>query len=783
MFRRFALLFLFVLALGGLLLAADWWICLPEGETATYVGREECARCHEEEMKLWAGSDHDRAMDLATPETVLGNFDNQEFTHQKDGEDGFRGVTSKLFRRDDEFFVTTDGPTGEMETYPIKYVFGVRPLQQYLIEFPDGRVQCLPITWDTENERWYHLYPDEDIPAGDVLHWTGPLQNWNYMCAECHSTNLLKNFNLKDNTYKTTWSEIDVSCETCHGPGSLHVKLADSKGIFPDRRYGYGLPRLKDPDSRVEVEMCAPCHSRRRVVYPNFRDNRPLPDGPGQKFLDYYVPELLDGNLYHADGQILEEDYVYGSFIQSKMYAKGVRCTDCHDPHTARLKTTDPSAPWDTPPDNRLCTDCHMGTHPAGEYDTQAHHHHPDSSQPGTLCVECHMPETTYMGVDPRRDHSMRSPRPDLTRWLGIPNACTGCHHDESKGETPEWAEQKLTEWYGERKGPTHFAYAIAAGREGKPEGERLLEALTRQKETPALVRATAIVLLGRYATDTGRDVAVRGLEDPEELVRVAAVRALQHLPPEELQRRLTPMLHDPIRAVRTEAARSLSRVPVNQFNESDRKALDDALTQYMTGQEAVGDQAAAHLNMAVIHSNRGDPEKAEQEYLTALRLDPQFVPARINLAMLCDRQDKKDEAAKWFREVLELEPELAEIHYSLGLLLAEDETRLAEAAESLAEAARLAPDNPRIHYNYGLALQRLKRPGDAERELSAAYKLAPGVSAYLHALAILYSQEGRWSDAIKCAEELVRREPGNRQMHALLQYLQRGAAEANPPE
>ena len=783
MFRRFLLFALGILALGGLLLAADWWVCLPEGETAMYVGRRECARCHEKEVKLWAGSDHDRSMDLATSETVLGNFDDQEFTHQKAGPNGFRGVTSKLFRDGDEFFVTTDGPTGEKETYPIKYVFGVRPLQQYLVEFPDGRVQCLPIAWGTENERWYHLYPDEDIPADDPLHWTRPLQNWNYMCAECHSTNLVKNFNLKDNTFGTTWSEIDVSCETCHGPGSLHVKLADSGGLFWDRRYGFGLPRLKDENPRVEIETCAPCHARRRVVYPNHREGKPIEAAAGQKFLDYYVPELLDRNLYYADGQILDEDYVYGSYLQSKMYHKGVRCSDCHDPHTARVKYMDPDTPWATLPDNRLCTDCHMNTHEAGKYDTPAHHHHPDSSKPGTRCVECHMPETTYMGVDPRRDHSLRNPRPDLTIWLGVPNACNGCHHDESKGETPEWAEEKLKQWYGKRKEPTHFAYAIAAGREGKPEGERALEALTRRKDASAIVRASALMLLQRYPTDTGRRASLRGLKDPEALVRVAAVRGLQHLPIEELQQRLAPMLHDPIRAVRVEAARILSQVPPNGFNEEDRKAFDDALAEYMTGQEALGDQPGAHLNVAVVHANRGDFEKARQEYLTAIRLDPRFVPARINLAMLCDQQGEKEEAAGWFREAIELEPELAEAHYSLGLLLAEDESRLAEAAESLATAARLAPENPRIHYNYGLALQRLKRPDDAERELSAAYNLAPGVPDYLYALAILYSQEERWTRAIKCAEELVRRAPGDRQMQDLLNQLKREAAAATEPE
>ncbi|MHC4403033.1 MAG: FliG C-terminal domain-containing protein, partial [Planctomycetota bacterium] len=426
-------LLIFLSAVAALVLAADWWICLPEGamESARYVGRQVCVECHPKEAGLWTGSDHDLAMDHATPETVLGDFDEAEFTHfafddllelerdelealldgvepwqwaaalqdpcrqfdrrvtealkkrilggmpddaraqleqalaerermtplrpcdvadahheigdvmrrlKREGKiEGRFAVTSKLFRRGEEFFVTTDNRQGELETFPVKYVLGVRPLQQYLVEFPDGRVQCLPVTWDTEGKRWYHLYPKEPIPHNDVLHWTGRLQNWNYMCAECHTTNLLRGYHLADDAYHTTFSEIDVSCETCHGPGSVHVELAEGWGVFWDRRHGYGLPRLKDENPRVEIETCAPCHARRRVIYPGSR--------PGGKLLDHYVPQILDNNLYYADGQILDEDYVYGSFVQSLMYEKGVRCTNCHDPHTARLKTEDPATP------------------------------------------------------------------------------------------------------------------------------------------------------------------------------------------------------------------------------------------------------------------------------------------------------------------------------------------------------------------------------------------------------------------------------------------------------
>ncbi len=834
-------------ALAALVVALDWWTCLPPGalESASYVGRQVCAECHQKELEAWIGSDHDLAMDRATPATVLGSFDDCEFAHiafdqmikLNDGDlrtvvesvppskwaivlhdadesladvivgsmsEGQRAeldtvkehleavrpcdatdvhreigdvmrrlkaegriavdfaVTSKMFRRGDEFFVTTDNRDGQMQTFRVKYVFGFRPLQQYLVEFPDGRVQCLPLAWDTEQKSWFHLYPKEPIPHDDVLHWTRPLQNWNYMCAECHSTNLQKNYRLADDAYHTTWSEIDVSCETCHGPGSLHVKLANQWGIFWDRRHGYGLPRLKDENPRVEIETCAPCHSRRRIVYPGSR--------PGGKLLDHYLPEILDNNLYYADGQILEEDYVYGSFIQSLMYRKEVRCTDCHDPHTTRVKFQDADAPWPQVPDNRLCGQCHV---PAN-YDTVSHHHHPDASKPGTKCVECHMPETKYMVTDPRRDHSLRVPRPDLTVSLGIPNACnlSGCH-DPSKGETAAWAAEQAEKWYGLPKGPPHFAHAIAAGRQGKPEGERPLADVARRRDTSAMVRASAISLLSHYRSGEAQFRAFEGLEDPDELVRAASVRSLQDLPLSELHAWLAPMLHDPVRAVRTEAARLLSAVPRRAFSQEDADAFDHALDEYMRVQEALADQPGAHLNMAVVYGNLGQVDQAMGAYQTALRLDAEFVPARVNLAMLYDRLGQKDKAEEQFRQVIKLQPEMADAYYSLGLLLAENEDRLPEASGFLATAAELSPENPRVHYNYGLALQKLGHPEKAETELKTALRLSPESVHFLHALTILYVQQKRWGSAKPYARELIRLEPGNRQWEALAEMIE----------
>ncbi|MBN1909525.1 MAG: tetratricopeptide repeat protein [Pirellulales bacterium] len=744
-----------VLLLVGLgLLVADWAITVPADAKATYVGREACRECHPNECDLWAGSDHDRAMDLATPETVLGDFNNASFTHFD--------VTSTMTREGDKFRVRTDDAQGKMQTFDVKYVFGVRPLQQYLVEYPDGRVQCLPLAWNTEKKEWYHLYPKEPIPHTDILHWTKPAQNWNYMCAECHSTNLQKNFELKSDTYRTTFSEIDVSCETCHGPGSLHVQLAESPGVFWDRKIGYGLPNLKSSDSKVEIETCAPCHCLRRVIYPDFK--------PGEPLLDYMVPTLLDTPHYYPDGQILEEDYVYGSFIQSKMYHNNVRCSNCHDPHTLLVKFSTKV----NDPTNKLCCQCHLKT----KYDTPQHHFHPDATQPGTKCVECHMPERTYMVADPRRDHSLRIPRPDLTVDLGVPNVCTGCHHDEAKGETPQWAADWVEKWYGKRKGPRHFAYAIAAGRAGDPKGEAMLIELLKRQDISAMVRASALLLVAQYRSPDTYAMLQQGLEHEDALVRTAAVRGMEvayadpvigrSFPPFEL---LSPLLCDPIRSVRVEVARIMAKEPSQRFNAADRKAFDAALAEYVKGQQYLSDRPESHLNMAVLHEDQGHLANAEASYRTALRQNPNQREALSNLARLFDELNRQDEAEVMLRRLIKLMPDAPEPHYNLGLVLGTDKNRLNEAASEFRIAIKLDPRNPQYYYNLGMALQLLKQPAKAEKCLVHALRMAPTLPKYLDTLEWFYNQNNDRQKALACLR-LRQLPPGSPQAREILETI-----------
>jgi hypothetical protein len=290
---------------------------------ATFVGRDNCVECHRTAYDAWIGSDHDKAMDVASDSTVLGDFDDAVFESAE--------ISARFYRKDGGFFVHTEGPDGEPAGFEVAYVFGVEPLQQYLIPFPGGRLQALSVAWNTEQKEWFYLNPGQDIPPDDWLHWTRPAQNWNGMCAECHSTNLVKNYDAATRTFNTTWSEIDVSCEACHGPGSRHAEWAVMPPMARPVTDNYDLViRTGDITSGELVELCAPCHSRRSELG-DYDHSRP-------GMLDNIIPSLLEESLYHSDGQILDEVYVYGSFVQSKMFRNDVRCSDCHDVHSLRLK-------------------------------------------------------------------------------------------------------------------------------------------------------------------------------------------------------------------------------------------------------------------------------------------------------------------------------------------------------------------------------------------------------------------------------------------------------------
>jgi len=702
----------------------------PSPRELDFVDSRTCATCHAAEWDRWVGSHHDLAMQVATEETVLGDFDDAAFEHL--------GVVSRFFRRDGRFYVNTEGPEGELADFEIGYTFGVEPLQQYLVEFPGGKLQCLTIAWDTERGRWFHLYPDERVEPSDQLHWTGRYQRWNAMCAECHSTQLEKNYDPETDTYATTWHEIDVGCQTCHGPGSAHVSWAEHR--TPDDAHseydGLGI-HLERGEAGPQLDACAPCHSRRSQIDPDYVH--------GDGFLENFRPEHLSPGLYEADGQILDEVYVYGSFVQSKMHAAGVACSDCHDPHSLQLLETG----------DALCMQCHIEFAPldrfptlkAKDYAAPEHHHHPVDSE-GARCVNCHMPARTYMVVDERRDHSFRIPRPDLTAAIGTPNTCNACH----RIQTPQWAAERVAEWYGPRAADEHFARTFAAARSGDPRSYPGLAELALDPERPAIVRATALDLLGGFGRE-GVQPAQAATGDPDPLVRAAAVRGLDALPAPQRLAAIT-LLEDEALPVRAEAARVMAAAPIAQLGAQWGAIFDRALGEFRRAQELSADMPGAHLNLGVLYEGLKQVDEAEREYTLALAQDPRFLPARFNLATLLNRQGRNRGALAVLTKGLELAPDEGELYYSLGLLLAEMGDVDAAADALLAAAARL-PQRPGVQRNAGLALQRAGRPVEAERILSDGARLYPEDPELQHALAYVYAASGDRAQALEHAARL----------------------------
>jgi predicted CXXCH cytochrome family protein len=735
MLIRIILLMLFLSVFAGLA-AAD---SAKKSPGKGFVDSSECTECHAAEAQAWQGSHHDLAMQVANEQSVLGDFNDVEFTHD--------GEVTRFFRKAGKYYVNTQGPQGERASFEVKYTFGVIPLQQYMVELPKGKIQTLTVAWDSRPEadggqRWFQLLPEEKVKPGDPLHWTGRAYNWNNRCAECHSTDLQKNYDPKTDTYSTTWSEINVTCQACHGPGEKHLAWARQAQQGEDHsKADMGLlVDYRNNDAKYQVESCARCHSRRHQVSAS--------DSHGRPFLDDFMPSTLLPGLYHADGQILDEVYVYGSFLQSKMHQQGVRCSDCHDPHSNKLKLQG----------NALCVQCHspasrpdFPTLQAKNYDSPEHHFHKQDGE-AALCVSCHMPATTYMEVDPRRDHSFKIPSPKLTEAIGTPNACSGCHKDQSVS----WATAAVEKWYGAIT-ETEIAPAvvIAAARAGDPQAGGELAKLAGDPRTTPILAATALEHLRPYfPAHDALEPTLAALKHSDPLVRATAVSSLEQIPLKYRLSIATPYLDDPIRAVRIEAARVLAGMPALVFGEQ-QASFEKALQEYKELQMSLADTPEAHLNLGVMYTDQKQMEKAEQEYKQAIRLAPEFIPAKINLANLYNRMGRNHDAEEQFRAALELAPEMGELYYSFGLLLGEQK-RYTESASLLEKAAELLPGRVRVRYNHALVLMQLKRYGDAEAALQKVLALSPDDADMIYAMVTLHTQQQQWQKALPYAARLV---------------------------
>jgi len=736
---------------------------------ARFVGSDTCTACHAQQASSWRGSHHAKAMAHASDESVLGDFNDAVFD--------YFGVRSRMFRRGKSFMVETDGPDGAIGAFEIKYTFGVEPLQQYLVEFPDGRVQALSLSWDARpqeqgGQRWMHLYPDAKIEHSDPLHWTKLGQNWNSMCADCHSTGVRKTYDAAADKYRTTFAEISVGCEGCHAQGSRHVAWAKSQSsLFPFAReaddssgllvrYAQRLNvtwpldaitgsarRSAPPDSlRTETEACGMCHARRGQIAEDWTPGRLLSD-------THAIAPMLRG-LYDAAGQMDAEVFNDGSFRQSKMFALGVTCSDCHDPHSGKLRL----------PGDGVCLQCHT----ADKFAAASHHRHQGVS-PQLTCANCHMPMRTYMVVDERHDHSFRIPRPDLSRGGGPRNACNDCHADKSA----DWAATAIETWHGpHRKGFQTYTLAFAAARANEPEAARLLLAVVNDDATPAIARATALTELAAQPSPAVIAAARNAMTHFDPMVRIGALDALERLSPSQAWPIAEPLLSDPVRGVRVRAARLLAPVPSARQPVNARRAFAAAAQEFIAAQKLNADRPEARTELGMFYARQGRFAEAEIEYRAAVRLNAHFTPALVNLADLFRQMNRDADAVLILREGVRVQSENAALQHTLGLALVRAKMRMDEALRALRRAAELAPDTPRYGYVLGVALHSA---GKAQEALTILRSVAARHPAERDALAALvaYEQEaGDIAGALHHAERLSAMTPADEGLRRLIEKL-----------
>ncbi len=706
-----------------------------------FVGVITCKTCHNTAYGKWGKSDHYHAMAVANAKNVLGNFNNIIFKH--------KGITYRFYKKNGNYMVRTMGPDGKYHAYKIVYTFGWIPLQQYLIRFPRGKYQALTVAWDTKKKRWFSLYPHIEIKTDDFLFWTKGAMNWNTMCADCHSTNLRQNYVVKSDSFHTTWSGINVSCESCHGPGKKHVDYIRSlHGNKPNMKIvRQSLKMTVGTSSYKLVDECARCHSRREQITKayNFRGT----------FLDHYDPDLPHPPNYYADGQIKNEDYVYGSFMQSKMYHVGIACTNCHDSHTYHLIATG----------NKLCIRCHSKL----QFNSVAHTHHKMNTA-AAKCVNCHMTGKDYMQVDFRRDHSFRIPGPDISVKFGPPNACNNCHSDKSA----KWAALTIKKWYGSPTSKDHFfsfTQILAKASKGGPNAESELLQLVKDTTQPAIARATAIWYLSQFPDKQSVNVMRIALHSGKGLIRISAVKALYNLSPSIRDQMLKPMIMDSIRTVRITAAMGLADLQKSDFSVTEQSAYGKVNKELEESFEVTQYFPAGQFNQGEYYERKKKWNKAVTAYQKAIAKNPRFNEARLNLADLYNQLGQNDKAEKLLKTVIKQEPDFGPTYYSLALLTAQ-EGKLKESLAYFNKATKQMPDNARVYYNWAIVLQKLKQYRYSEIKYLRAINIDPNNTEYQYGIITLYLQQNNFKTALSHAKKLIELQPNNREYQELIQVI-----------
>lgn len=703
---------------------------VPQFESNEYfVGSERCAQCHEEENIQWQQSHHSKSMMLPSAENVLGDFNNQKVT--------FKEVTTYFTQTEKGYYINTQNTEKQQQTYKVEFTFGYTPLQQYLIDIGDGKLQAFDIAWDSRSsteggQRWFKLLHNEDTSTESPLHWSKQLQNWNSRCAECHSTSLNKGFNPVSRRYETTFTEVNVTCESCHGAGQNHVSSVTTGEYKKRSNTGFNtalkqtrefnfegdspIAKPRGDHTSAQINACGGCHSRRQVIGEI---------NPSNNYHDQYSLRLLDDPLYYADGQIQEEVFVLGSFLQSKMHKSGVTCTNCHNAHSGEVKAQD----------NSLCTQCHL----TSKYNIEQHTHHKTDS-PGAACVNCHMPATTYMQVDDRRDHSFSIPAPQHSAKLKTPNACNSCH----KAQSSEWTAKAIENW-GEST-PDDFGRINSKARKADVLTLRSIASFIEDDRHSDLRRATLLLLTGNMPSKLTVEIIQKQLSSDSELIRRAAVKASRVIPLQYRWILLKPLITDPSASVRYAIASQLAGYP--QYVEGlDYKILSTLFREYEQQLLLSQDMPAGQASIAIYALANGNSERALSALNRALEIEPDFAPALLNLADLYQRMGDDVKTKEILERAIKAAPYSAAIQYSYGLYWVRQK-KIVHSLPYLKAATKQEGRTSRYFYAYAVALENVGNINDAIVVLKQANDEWPNQYELLLTLIRYLEKTGRRSES-----------------------------------
>lgn len=714
-------------------------------EYGLHPGQKEaatCVDCHKPETEKWLISQH-----ASANRPVDATLDDAAFDPPHEVVHGT--LTSTVRKVDGRYEIVTPGPDGTRQVFEPQGVIAISPLRQYLLPLGRGALQASQLAYDPRSNEWFDVYQGENRQPHEWGSGMGRGMTWNVQCAYCHMTNLQKNYDPESDTYHTAWDELAISCAECHGDLTEHTR----------RHRADDPPPSSQLTTNQYMHACAACHTRRGELVGDFE--------PGDNFFDHFRASLVNApGIYYADGQIRDEDFEFGSFMMSKMHDKGVTCLDCHDSHSGENLFTAEN--------NTLCLVCHAppGNRGAIPIDPVAHSFHQADNR-GSLCIECHMSETSYMVRDPRRDHGFTSPDPVLTRDLGIPNACNKCHNTKPE-ETVDWAIEWVEKWYGDKMNGRRArkrAYLVHRARE---EGDETvvpeLLALAKEEENVAW-KHSLLLLLQPWSRQT--DVfafALQSLKHEHELVRSAAVQVLAGAPGTEGL--LRALLEDPVRLVRLDAAWALA---------GRLQPAHPAHQELMQSLEFHSDQpwgAARRAQLAAAEQRFPDAEKWIRR---AASWDQGSAHVQHMLGTILNYVGKQTEAMEAFKQALKMDPENRDHPYALALLSGEM-GRTQDTLKYLVEAVRIDPNFGRAWYNLGLARAQMEQLDAAVNAMRRAETLEPDNPDYVYARATVHLRLNQPDEARQAAEKALSINPTYRPALGLLQQVNRPATPGGQP-